>query len=142
MCFRSRFFHQMMSKRLSKSGRFSLIFFLWILTWPNSPRKDPRPGQCIQQKHPISMNLARFAIQFPNQNYTAMFSTFFAHYIVHHYSVVYDGCYDVGVQKMTGSAEAAKQFFLANNCVVVVVVVVGIIKNEIFKLLYLLESIF
>ena len=36
---------------------------------------------------------------------------------------------------MTGSAEAAKQFFLANNCVVVVVVV-GIIKNEIFKLLY------
>ena len=44
---------------------------------------------------------------------------------------------------MTGSAEAAKQFFLANNCVVVVVVVVvGIIKNEIFKLLYLLESIF
>ena len=67
-----------------------------------------------------------------------MFSTFFAHYIVvHHYSVVYDGCYDVGVQKMTGSAEAAKQFFLANNCVVVVVVVVvGIIKNEIFKLLY------
>ena len=40
-----------------------------------------------------------------------MFSTIFAHYILHHYSVVYDGCYDVGVQKMTGSAEAAKQFF-------------------------------